>query len=110
MRLDVGVRVFGTVQRKAQVVGAARNEAGLADAAVIGELAIPVRKTLPGVDRREMRWLQRSHEVLDRGQVGYARHSHLTVAPWASGEPLDAIVAVLTLTDTVVTEVAFGQP
>ena len=110
VRLDVGVRVLGAAQREAEIVGPARHEAGFPDSAVIGEFAIPVGKPLPRIDRDQVRRLQRGDEILDRREIGDARHPHLAIGPVERGEPFDAVEAILPFADAVMAQIAFGKP
>src|SRR6185437_13618212 len=89
---------------------AANDEGGLWYAAVVCEFPVPVRESLPRVDRRQMRRPQRRYLPLDGRQIGDPRHSNPPVAPGAPAQPLDQVIAVLGLSDPSVPQLTFRIP
>src|SRR5919197_2272931 len=65
--------------------------------AVVGHVAIPIRRSFPDAHRGEMRRLKRRHMPLVDSVVRNAVESHLAVAPWLRARPFDAVVEILGL-------------
>ncbi len=72
-------------------------EKGGEDAAVMGHVAVPVRRAFPDTHRREMRRLQRRDVPLIHAVVGNAVQPHLAAGPRLYARPLDAVVEILRL-------------
>jgi len=79
---------------------------GAENAAVPGQLAVPVRGPLPDAHRGQVRWLGAGDQPLVHRVVGDAGETDLAVAPRLLGRPLDAVVEVLCLPGAEVVDVA----
>ncbi len=110
MGLYIRPRVLSTGQRETDVVRGPRDEARLGNAAMGGELAVPVRKPFPGIDRGQRRRRQGSGEILNRGEVRDACHADLAIRPRLRREPFDCVPAVLRLDGAVVVKLSLRQP
>ena len=110
MGLDVRPGVFGAVEREADAVGRAGQEAGFRDAAMISEFAIPVGEALPGIERGQRGRPQRRDQILDGGEIGDAGHADLAVRPRLRRQPADRVEAILGFLEAVMVEVPFRLP
>ena len=64
-------------------------------------MTVPVGMRLVREYRLQVRRILSSDEKLNRAEIRHAQHPHIAVAPWLGGDPLDHIVPVLMLLQSV---------
>ncbi len=97
------------VRENRRLAEPARSESGLADATVVAEFAGTSPRSLPRIQRGQVRRFQCPDQVLDRCQIGHAR-PNLAVGPRAGGEPFNQVVTVLALAQPVMAQLTLGLP
>ena len=81
---------------------------GVGDTAAEVGLAVQVALTLPGGEAGEMRRALGGDAPVSHAHAGVADHRGATVAPLLSGNPLDEVIAVLSVLRTPQVDVALG--
>ncbi len=110
MRLCILPSVLGAVQRIADIVRSARQKARFRNSAMIGEFAVPVRETLPRIERGQGGRFQRRDVILDGRKVGDTRHPYAAIVPGQAAKPFDRVGAILGFLDAVVMEISARKP